>query len=506
MPDRSIKKKVTRLILAVYAVMAVTLLGSLGIALHQNWQLKLQSSRNEMARQAGIGNFIIEHAAINAVKALGNARQSLLKIMASGNLSMLQAHEVLQKHLDEHNAFINSDYKGLMLFVDAQGLLQARTDHYPAERFDFSDRAYFQRLRQQADASFTIGPLVKAQTTGEWVFHVAIPLRDDKNGFQGALAQQIRLADITQDLGRYIDTSHATQIVSQTLYGHTALVFPPRLVTPIGNGHIDVSYADFARRSSTPQDSFIWPTSPQDKQHRLVVGFELSEHFHLLTTAHRPLSDILAEFIRESLLSIGISLMALLLLTVMFVRLSRVYKQFADALHDSFSDALTQIPNRRALENMLPMLLRDGIRSQEALSVLFVDIDHFKIFNDDYGHDGGDIALTAVAHVLNASVKRPLDFVCRWGGEEFVIVLPHTTLEAACQIADHILQTVQDIQLTDRHGNAMRQVSVSIGIASSVIATERQGTHLILEADEAMQTAKQAGRNQYAVAPVKNNG
>lgn len=499
MPSLSIKKKVRSLIITVYALMVLALLGSMGVALHQNWQLKLQSSQSEMARQAGIGNFIIEHAAINAAKALGNAQQSLQKSISSGAMNPLQVHETLRYHLNEHNAFINSDYKGLMLYINGNGLLQARTDHYPAEHFDFSDRVYFQRLRLNPTTNFTIGPLMQAQTTGEWVFHVAIPLRDGKNTFQGVLAQEIRLEDITQELGRYIDTSHATQIVTQTLDGHLALVYPPQLMTQIGRDGIDISYADFARRSSTPQDSFLWPPETQDNPERLVVGFELSEHFHLLTTAHRSLSDILGHFISESLFLIGFSLIALILLTLMLVRLSRVYDQFSEALHDSFSDTLTQIPNRRSLENIYPRLLRDSSRSQQALSVLFIDIDHFKDFNDDYGHDGGDIALKAVAHALQSCAKRPLDFVCRWGGEEFVIVLPHTKPSAAGRIAESILKAVRQIQLVDNNGRRMRQVTVSIGIACAVATTEQQGDHLILEADQAMQAAKKAGRDRYAV-------
>lgn len=501
MRDFSIKKKASHLIFTLYAVMVLTLLGSLGVSLYQNWQLKLQSSQNEMARQAGIGNFIIEHATINAAKALGNAQQSFQKLLANGSLNPLQAHEVLQYNLEEHNAYINSDYQGLMLFIDAQGILQARTDSYPAEHFDFSDRIYFQSLYKNPEVDVTIGPLVKAQTTGEWVFHVATPLRDSKKNFRGVLAQQIRLKDIAQDVGRYIDRSHPVQIVTQTLDGHLALVYPPQLASQLGTRNIDISYADFARRSPTPQDAFIWPATPTSAAQRLVVGYEVSEHFHFLTTAHRAFSSILIGFIEESLFLISITVVALLLLSLMVVRLNKVYDQFADALHDSYSDTLTQLPNRRALQDMFPRLLREGMRSQQPLSVLFIDIDKFKRFNDDYGHDGGDIALKAVARVLQGSAKRPLDFVCRWGGEEFVAILPHTPLQAAVRIAKDMLQSVRQIQLRDDHGQAMRQVSISIGIASmALVTTDSEGDQLINDADHAMQAAKHAGRDQYVIA------
>ncbi len=133
--------------------------------------------------------------------------------------------------------------------------------------------------------------------------------------------------------------------------------------------------------------------------------------------------------------------------------------------------------------------------------MLFIDIDHFKHFDDDYGHDGGDMALRAVAQALKDSAKRPLDFVCRWGGEEFVIILPHTTEDAASKMAEGILQTIRQIQLTNGHGHCMRQVTVSIGVACTVVALQRQGEHLILNADQAMQAAKQAGRDRVVIAP-----
>ena len=162
-------------------------------------------------------------------------------------------------------------------------------------------------------------------------------------------------------------------------------------------------------------------------------------------------------------------------------------------------DPLTQLPNRRAFDDMLPRLLREAMRTRAPLSVLFVDIDHFKRFNDDYGHEGGDIALRAVAHSLRQCAARPLDFVSRWGGEEFVVLLPHTPLDAATLIAMRMLETVRALQLKGEHGEAMRQVTVSIGIARGDLASGCLCEELVHLADLAMQQAKQAGRDRYVI-------
>jgi diguanylate cyclase (GGDEF)-like protein len=497
MPLLKINNKVNKLLIALYALMVLSLLSSLGVAIHQNWHLKLKSTKVELARQAGIGNFIVENDIIHTTKSLSNAQKSLEKVLGNGPLNASQVFEILQASREELSAY--NSHKGLLLYLDRQGELLARTEQQTSERIDLSDRSYFQRIKQEPNIGRTLSPLTKARTTGEWVFHVAMPIKDKSGQLQGVLAQQIQAADIENELTKYLDSSKSVQVVTQSADHGLAFAYPLHLITQSGPAAIDTPYADFARRSDSPQDTFTWPLDPNAKESQALVGYAYSEQSGLLTTIHLPLTDVWFSFFQENIFLLIIAGMALILVTVIFMHLYRVSNQLAKALHDAFFDALTQIPNRRSFEDMFPRLLREAARTQQPLSVLFIDIDHFKCFNDDYGHDGGDIALRAVAQAVKQCTTRPLDFVCRWGGEEFVTLLPHTSEESATLMAQKVLTAVRKIKLSDECGHAMRNVSVSVGIASGVITSPHTGEYLVHKADEAMKKAKQGGRDRYVI-------
>ena len=499
MPHRQLKKKVNKLLITLYALMVVGLTGSLGVALYQNWSLKTQVIQSELSRQAGVGNFIIDNAIADATQTLTAAQRAMGKILNHGPMSALQAHDILLESLNDFNTYSNSSYGGLLLFIDEQGGLIARTDHYPSERLNFSDRDYFRQFIQRPALDRAIGPLVKARTTGEWVFHVAVPIRDKSGQFRGVLAQQIQAVDIVRDLARYIDTAKVPQLVSQSTESGKSFVYPLELLSRQGVAGIQTPYADYARRSTSPQDSFTWPTTAVAGETKVFVGYEQSQASGLLTTIHLPVSDVWLDFLLENLFLLGITCMGLVLTTGLFLHLYRVSNRLTEALFDSYSDALTHIPNRRSFENFFPRVLREAVRTQEPMAVLFIDIDHFKLFNDDFGHDGGDIALRAVAETLSSSAARPLDFVCRWGGEEFVVVLPHTTQAAAVTLAEKILDAVRNIQLQDAKGQFMRHVTVSIGISAGTVPSIALGQAMVFEADQAMQEAKKTGRNRYVI-------
>ena len=138
------------------------------------------------------------------------------------------------------------------------------------------------------------------------------------------------------------------------------------------------------------------------------------------------------------------------------------------------------------------------MRAAQRISALFIDIDHFKIFNDEYGHDHGDDALVAVAHAIVTCANRPLDLCCRWGGEEFAVVLPDTDEQGAIYLANMILAAVRAIRLDFGEGKSPK-ITVSIGIASTVVTEGSQTEDLIDMADKAMYVAKQSGRDRYAI-------
>ncbi|MEL7478553.1 MAG: diguanylate cyclase [Pseudomonadota bacterium] len=163
----------------------------------------------------------------------------------------------------------------------------------------------------------------------------------------------------------------------------------------------------------------------------------------------------------------------------------------------NIEDPLTKIKNRRYFDKRLQMEVRRSRREQSTLSVIMLDIDHFKNINDTHGHLSGDKAICAVADIIKSHLQRPSDEVFRYGGEEFVMLLPNTELEGAQKIAGQIRSNVDAFQL--KLDTAIVNLTLSAGVYSAV-AIDPKSPHLYTDlADKALYEAKQQGRNQVRI-------
>jgi diguanylate cyclase (GGDEF)-like protein len=160
----------------------------------------------------------------------------------------------------------------------------------------------------------------------------------------------------------------------------------------------------------------------------------------------------------------------------------------------SITDALTGIANRRHFDAVLDNEWNRALRTQRPLSLLILDIDHFKAYNDHYGHQGGDACLQTVAQVLNANVNRAGDTIARYGGEEFVILSAECTGPEALSLAEKIRQAVEQAAIPHVKSD-IGHVSVSVGIGSRIPTETDSPAHLVKMADDALYRAKNLGRN-----------
>ena len=157
-------------------------------------------------------------------------------------------------------------------------------------------------------------------------------------------------------------------------------------------------------------------------------------------------------------------------------------------------DALTGLPNRRALDSNFEQAFEHAQRSRTPLSVLFLDVDDFKNFNDRYGHVAGDQALQAVAAAIRTALSRNSHFVARYGGEEFVVIFPETGGSLAVSLAERVRLSVRSLRL--EHAAAPAQiVTASIGVASFDTFTDTASAMLLKRADSALYAAKRAGKD-----------
>lgn len=159
-------------------------------------------------------------------------------------------------------------------------------------------------------------------------------------------------------------------------------------------------------------------------------------------------------------------------------------------------DGLTNVDNRRCLEQNLDEEWRRAQRHQQPLSLAMLDVDHFKQFNDHYGHGGGDKVLRQVARAMRAQIKRPGDRVARYGGEEFVILLPETTQQDAERIMDKLRQAIVDLKIPHDYSEAGPYLSVSIGGATLMPNEHEEPITLLNKADVSLYRAKNLGRNR----------
>jgi diguanylate cyclase (GGDEF)-like protein len=166
-------------------------------------------------------------------------------------------------------------------------------------------------------------------------------------------------------------------------------------------------------------------------------------------------------------------------------------------------DSLTALANRQHFDQCIEHEWRRALRSHEPISLLMIDVDHFKLYNDFYGHVGGDNCLRAVADILRQVVRRSTDLPARYGGEEFVVLLPNTPLPSAIALGEEILAILQQKSLP--HAAApLGRISVSIGVNTCCPAEVGSPSGLIESADHALYEAKRTGRNRVAV--VGENG
>jgi diguanylate cyclase (GGDEF)-like protein len=166
-------------------------------------------------------------------------------------------------------------------------------------------------------------------------------------------------------------------------------------------------------------------------------------------------------------------------------------------------DELTEIGNRRAFDDLFLKEWLRACRRTESISLLLIDIDYFKNYNDLHGHLEGDSCLRMVSGAIRSSLKRPEDFVARFGGEEFVVVLPSTNMDGALKVAEKIHLNVANLGIENPGSSVSGRVTVSIGAAATIPCRTADRMLLLGASDQALYKAKNQGRNRTCVNDIQ---
>jgi diguanylate cyclase (GGDEF)-like protein len=181
-------------------------------------------------------------------------------------------------------------------------------------------------------------------------------------------------------------------------------------------------------------------------------------------------------------------------------RNAELERQTEEAYLRANTDGLTQVSNRRCFDDRLQKEWHRLMREQTSLSLILLDIDYFKFYNDFYGHLSGDDCLIQVAQTAAKQLKRPDDLFARYGGEEFIVLLPNTEIDGAIAVAEAIQEAIHNLNIPHEDSKIGEIVTISMGISSLIPTSDKLSQHLISLTDKALYEAKHQGRDRYVVA------
>ncbi|MCS4246989.1 sensor domain-containing diguanylate cyclase [Pseudomonas sp. BIGb0164] len=402
------------------------------------------------------------------------------------------------QHLVQFDQSTAAPFKGEVLLLDANGavIADSSTPH-PTPR-NFANRDYFLAHQNNSTAGLFISRPFKIRCDCDQVWRIAFSRRvSGPNGeFAGVAVATMRLAYFDQLFNR-LTIGNGSSVNLLNTRG-ILLAQQPLLERDM----IDKDLSDrpnFKRMLREGEGSFRAISSLSGTE-RLYTFSNVGE-LPLIVVVALASEDVFAPWQRAALLTsgaTGVLCIGLLWLTWMLRRELRRRHRAEEVLSElAATDALTGLANRRTLDQRLRLEWERAQRSTESLTLLMIDVDHFKAFNDRHGHHGGDAALRTVAQVIGSNIRRPADLAARYGGEEFAVVLPDTDAKGARVIAEHIRSSIEHLPWV---AGAERPITVSIGMSTWHKRNRQPLEALLLSADQALYQAKHSGRNRVAEA------
>lgn len=382
------------------------------------------------------------------------------------------------------------DLGGVMaLDRDGNVIADSRTIQHNGK--NYADRSYFVFHRDNVTSSYRVSP-PEVKRNGEHVIRVSRALTDENGQFAGVVVGTLRLSYF-HNLLRKVQLRDADALTIV----HTSGFFVMRTPFDIDVIGRDIKQSKILQRIATEGSGSFEAVAGIDGIKRLYV-FQQVENSPLSISYGASVSGIYANWRALALLIFVLVLVLCAMNMTMVIFLARSLERRATAelaLHKLATiDGLTGLANRRTFDETL---IKEWSRAQQnntAVAVLMIDADHFKNYNDSFGHQAGDTALKAISECISKLSRRSSDLSARYGGEEFVVLLPDTSVEEAVQVGERLRSAITGLR-EEQQGRPDSTPTVSVGLASMKPRAGLEIKDLLKASDNALYQAKARGRN-----------
>jgi diguanylate cyclase (GGDEF)-like protein len=470
----------------------------IALTLQQQWKLEEQRTRDNLIREASSASLLMSGALHDALQITDHLRTEVEREIKSGSLQEARIRGFMLQEKVTYEAYNTPSWLDQLLLVDRTGYLKTFSGSSVKSPVDLSDRAYFSALENNPGLDFPTGGIVLARTTGKLTCHLSRPLHDSEGGFSGIVATQINADLLRSSLRDALETPNLRISTYYLPQRNLLFSYPTQQAQQEFVDTRHDSVINMVLGMKEQKGAFFLPSPDGSLLDGRYVGYRCDPILKTATFCYLTQKDFLKFFLMTEYRYLVFLFLLVFFIAYLFLRLELKRKQLKEAIDEAMLDHLTLIPNRRAMELALSRAVRDCKRTGLPLSLLFLDVDHFKNFNDRHGHYLGDTVLRIVGKTIQRSLMRPLDFCGRWGGEEFLVILPETSAEDARIVAEKIRKEISKIDIKHPHCQVIR-VSASIGVASTLMVGDGDQNDLITKADQAMLIAKKHGRNRVVV-------
>ncbi|WP_130901433.1 diguanylate cyclase [Pseudomonas sp. Sample_23] len=482
------------------SLIGFVLLVCLSLILATAWQIVQSSGERVGAAEITVSNIVLaaEQQARDTMLQADNTLRDLAERVAHDGSGPDQQERLAKLMARQVNDI--EGVQGLFIF-DAQGNWMANSFSEGLQTKNNGDRAYFRYHREHDDQSIHVGSIVESRTTGDMVIPISRRIQKADGAFAGVALATVPVSYFQSFFKRMAVDDEG--VIFLALDNGELLARRPTvaalMTTNLSKGEIFSRYLPESDSGTAVIKSVV------DGIERIYAYRRLAG-LPIVAAAGVSYEHVFApwwSYVYQSIALVGSIILALAFLGSLLYRqiqqllvaedeLKIIRKELEVIAH---TDGLTSLANRRSFDFAMDKEWKRATRNQTSISVILLDIDLFKQYNDHYGHLSGDDCLVRVANVLADNVNRPGDIAARYGGEEFVILLPDTELAGAVMVAENIRLSLFNAKI--QHSlSPFGVVTISSGVVSTCKTGEENYKDFLLKADRLLYAAKSKGRNR----------